>query len=62
MLGEWKNKIWAGSITCPKKKDPLSVRRTVTDRGKGHQGRLASPLFGTLPYRAMKVKEIILVY
>jgi hypothetical protein len=25
------------------KKDPLSARRTVADRGKGHQGRLASP-------------------
>jgi len=25
------------------KKEPLSARRTAADRGKGHQGRLASP-------------------
>ena len=38
--------IEAGNFKCSNlalKKDPLSARRTVADRGKGHQGRLASP-------------------
>ena len=42
----------------PQKKDPLSVRRTATDRGKGHQGRLASPLTNNLHQYGFQVKRI----
>ena len=42
----------------PPKKDPLSVRRTATDRGKGHQGRLASPLMNNLHQYGFQVKRI----